>query len=606
YPFLLDMSGSEPGEMALQSSQAVVFPKFDMRFYTSILTSEELKEAITDYCIPTDLHPRLPPMGLTMNKLPSKYIGIYIEQLEQGGCNPTLSLFRVFYKLHWFSFENKTGGRSKKCYKEVTSSLKGWKKKFFLIDRRAIPDAMPWRHIDTNLRDDFPTHYNENDDARLAEFVVPFRPPPRHLLYVCGLNMTYRHPKLAYNIKDKDGNVITMDAFLKLLVWTEPVKSPTQKNLEKPNSKIDAVREKKDQWNLAKAQAKCAEEEGSNAPRKKRRVPKNKEPDRSGSERTLSPTPLHHVASKNVEEPVTIASNDTAGNATNVEREVVDLSGNTRVTTPSAIVNQPSPRPEHHDTHEHTASDAHSFHSSHHGDTEEGIADRRFVPNWGLRDDLRICTFRACKELISYLATPAEEEFLGNLSNVEVISRAYKLLGQCVLSQGELLKRHEQLNHDYVDLCNRINAHLWELDRLRTGLQREMQVERIRSLEETLKPKSRQLVTAEEQVKVLEGEKAALVAELYQAETDRHKLVREFIPDVVKKLHTSVEYQKSLAAPEAKHRELFTMQYSYIHKVADCYRLPVDAPMKVSPDVPPSAPKDRHGASAIDGTGDAA
>ncbi|GKG39705.1 hypothetical protein Tco_0463850, partial [Tanacetum coccineum] len=66
-------------------------------------------------------------------------------------------------------------------FKEVTSSLKGWKKKFFLIDLRAVSDAMPWRHTDTDLRDDFPTHYNENDVARLAKFVVPLRLPPRHL-----------------------------------------------------------------------------------------------------------------------------------------------------------------------------------------------------------------------------------------------------------------------------------------------------------------------------------------------------------------------------------------------------------------------------------------
>ncbi|GKC01695.1 hypothetical protein Tco_0987831 [Tanacetum coccineum] len=83
--FLLFMSGSEPGEMAPESSQAVVLPKFDMHVYTSILTAKELKEAITEYCIPTDLHPRLPPPDLTMNRLPSKYIGIYIEQLEKGG-----------------------------------------------------------------------------------------------------------------------------------------------------------------------------------------------------------------------------------------------------------------------------------------------------------------------------------------------------------------------------------------------------------------------------------------------------------------------------------------------------------------------------------------
>nr|GEY31462.1 transposase (putative), gypsy type [Tanacetum cinerariifolium] len=56
--------------MASESSRAVVMPKFDMHTYTSILTTKELKEVITEYCISTDLHPRLPPLGLTMDKIP--------------------------------------------------------------------------------------------------------------------------------------------------------------------------------------------------------------------------------------------------------------------------------------------------------------------------------------------------------------------------------------------------------------------------------------------------------------------------------------------------------------------------------------------------------
>ncbi|GKF31108.1 hypothetical protein Tco_0100906, partial [Tanacetum coccineum] len=55
------MSGSEPGEMAPKSSQVVVLPKFD-----------ELREAVTEYCILADLHPRLPPPDLIMDKLPSR------------------------------------------------------------------------------------------------------------------------------------------------------------------------------------------------------------------------------------------------------------------------------------------------------------------------------------------------------------------------------------------------------------------------------------------------------------------------------------------------------------------------------------------------------
>ncbi|GJV75067.1 hypothetical protein Tco_1506651 [Tanacetum coccineum] len=70
---------------------------------------------------------------------------------------------------------------------------------------------------------------------------------------------------------------------------------------------------------------------------------------------------------------------------------------------------------------------------------------------WGLHDDLRICSFRACKEMITHLATPAKDEFLGGLTNIEVVQRAYQLLGRCVLLQGELLKCHEKLNIKHVD-----------------------------------------------------------------------------------------------------------------------------------------------------------
>ncbi|GJU53448.1 putative ribonuclease H-like domain-containing protein [Tanacetum coccineum] len=151
--------------------------------------------AVNEYCIPLDLHPRLLPPGMMMNRLLSRYIGLYIEQLEQGGLRVPFSSFFLavirhfsvhFLQLvlmvvdrgHWFSFENKTGCGTKKYLKEVTSSLKGWKKKFFLLDRHAILDAMPWRYGDTDFHDDFLTTYNENDDAHLSEFLVPLRPPP--------------------------------------------------------------------------------------------------------------------------------------------------------------------------------------------------------------------------------------------------------------------------------------------------------------------------------------------------------------------------------------------------------------------------------------------
>ncbi|GKE24177.1 hypothetical protein Tco_1435689, partial [Tanacetum coccineum] len=383
------------------SSKAVVLPKFDMHVYTSVLTSSELKAAIADYLIPVDLHPRLPPPGMTMDRLPSWYIGLYMEQLEQGrlripfssfflavikhfgvhvsqlvpmgvnrailfeircmslGIRPTVSLFRVFYKLckqgHWFSFENKTGRGTRKCFKEVTTSLKSWKKKFFMIDRRAIPDAMPWRHGDTDLHDDFPSNFNQDDVDRLSEFLVPLRPPPRHLLYVCGLTTACRHPELSYYIKDQDKNVVDMDTFLKLPTCTGtlvskgdpipedqrprprvtpplpegstiPELNAFQKSVERPNPKIAAAREKKEKQSLARAEVKRAGAGPTGGSRKKRKVQKQNEPTQSGSEETLSASHPRLTRPEVARQPVVEVVPEVAQGGPHAKKEIVDLS----------------------------------------------------------------------------------------------------------------------------------------------------------------------------------------------------------------------------------------------------------------------------------------
>ncbi|GKB09836.1 hypothetical protein Tco_0843759 [Tanacetum coccineum] len=547
------MSGSEPGEMAPEGSRVVVIPKFDMHIYTSELTSAELKEAIDEYCIPLDLHPRLPHPGMTMNKLPSRYISLYIEQFEQGGLRVPFSSFFLALIRHLGVHVSQLVPMG--VNRDGRRSFSYW----------AIPDVMPWRHSDTDLHDDFPTHFNENDVARLSKFRVPLRPPPRHLLYTCGLTMACRHSDLQYHKKDQDKNVINMDTFLKLLTWTGTVVSkgdpipedqhpkprvipplavgtailaltPFHKNLEKLNPKIAAAREKKDQQNLAKAKAKRAGAGAAGGPKKKRRVQKHAEPTQSGLEGTLSATPIHQTILEATQKPVTIVSEASPC----VEKEVVDLSGNTCVSTPPVMDAQPSPHQEHHDTHEVYSQ------SSHHGSEDE-------------------------PELVSHLATPAEDEFLGALSNVE----------------------------------NRNDAHLLELDRLRLNARRTEQDNQV----------------AEERIRVLEGEKLALLAGLAQAEADRQKLVREFIPVMVKRLHTSVESEDEIAeildgtkdldiegskSWEAKHRELFTKQYPYVQKVVDSYLLPMADLLQVSPDVPTPHPATETPGSATKQTDDIA
>ncbi|GKF32924.1 hypothetical protein Tco_0106124, partial [Tanacetum coccineum] len=67
--------------------------KFDMHVHTSVLTSDEVKNLVAEYAIPLDLHPCVPPSGLTMNRLSVDKIGIYDQYLELSGVRVPFSTF---------------------------------------------------------------------------------------------------------------------------------------------------------------------------------------------------------------------------------------------------------------------------------------------------------------------------------------------------------------------------------------------------------------------------------------------------------------------------------------------------------------------------------
>nr|GEY86141.1 hypothetical protein [Tanacetum cinerariifolium] len=456
-------------EMAPESLQAVVMPKFDMHVYTSELTIKELKEAITEYCIPTNLHPHLLPPDLTMDKLPSKYIRlvpirvnrVILFEISYRSLNikATVSLFRVFYNLckhgYWFLFENKTGGRLKKCFKEVTSSLKGWKKKFFLIDRRAVTDAMPWRN--------FPNNYNEGDAECLAEFIVPLRPPLCHLLYVCRLTTACRHLELSCTIKDPEGKDPNF-------VASSSVKETQSLKTSVPSLMLLCL---------------CSESEG-----------------------TFSITPIR-LASPEHQHADTYLSKknakDTNAAGSRVKTpadDVVNLSNNTHPPTPHVHIFQNEDQGDHGDGQKNVVFfDAHSVHED---DNVETSTAHPFIPEWGLWDDLRICSYWACKELISHMATPTEEEFLSGLSNVELsdmlirqeLNRLRNDLQRDMQSNGGLTKQltlleivHAGCSTKERELMDRLKDMEKERDDGRKTASE--QVEKIKKLEEAIKPKSK-------------------------------------------------------------------------------------------------------------------
>nr|GEX07415.1 hypothetical protein [Tanacetum cinerariifolium] len=176
-----------------QTIDVVALPKFDMSSYESNMSAKDVKSLALCHGIPLDLHPIALTKGWTMDQLSNDMIGL----LNIG---PSVNLFRVFHKVsrkgHWFSFEKIVGkGAGCQIFQETFSRLKGWKKRFFFLDRRAITNAMAWRHHDSDISDFVPEDgFSEQDVQTLAERVIDLRPVPFDLLFQGGLAPTWEFP----------------------------------------------------------------------------------------------------------------------------------------------------------------------------------------------------------------------------------------------------------------------------------------------------------------------------------------------------------------------------------------------------------------------------
>ncbi|GJY90377.1 hypothetical protein Tco_0505573 [Tanacetum coccineum] len=67
--------------------------KNDMKDRICALSKNDLKDLVKTYRIPLDLHPRLPDLGFTMDRLPADAIGFYYEFLRFSGVRVPFSTF---------------------------------------------------------------------------------------------------------------------------------------------------------------------------------------------------------------------------------------------------------------------------------------------------------------------------------------------------------------------------------------------------------------------------------------------------------------------------------------------------------------------------------
>ncbi|GJU24349.1 hypothetical protein Tco_1162970 [Tanacetum coccineum] len=183
-----------------------------MNLYHSRLTQDDLNELIIRYKIPRDLHPRLPSKEFVMSDLPDDAIGVYhcifdFSSVWIPFSSFLLALIKHYKTLckqgHWFSVAKRRAS-SLVCIDDNCSYMKRWKSGFFLIDWRAIPDYMSWRHSDSAINDLKPpaSSFNMEDVRRLSAHVVKLKDMPEGVLVF------------------RDGTLMCIYDFLCLPEWT--------------------------------------------------------------------------------------------------------------------------------------------------------------------------------------------------------------------------------------------------------------------------------------------------------------------------------------------------------------------------------------------------
>nr|GEV66347.1 hypothetical protein [Tanacetum cinerariifolium] len=487
----LNIPGAAPIEPVLEPSS---LPKFDMHLYQSSLTMSHVRYLVKLYGIPEELHSLIASAGMTMNALSPGAIGLYVHHFQQGGLRvpfssfflkvvehfcvhisqlaplgvnhviffemycrslditPIVPLFRVFYKLckqsNWFSFQNRAGMDCKPYLKDALTSLKKWKDKFFLVDRRAATIVMAWRHHDSSVANPFPRHseYNTLDHAGRT-FSIKVSKGKGNILV---LSVVYLSTYLS--IYSLFFVVITMAEFLRLpnfkgckvtagsllLPGTARVThlAPPAGRLEDiPSKTADMVvaeilcqkvlddKEKKKRKTEGKivAQAPAANIQAE--------ATVNKAARREGPRKKRQVEPLEALANEeHASPPLSFGSMNTLKDQTDehaapprvffASKPVVDKGVQDNVDASHAVEG--------------------------HGDNEDGLSElqthpspaqpsgyyaRRFgnlpfTPQWGLTDSSRMDNSRECQDMMANLFTPADEEFLTRVSEMSQPSDA--------------------------------------------------------------------------------------------------------------------------------------------------------------------------------------
>ncbi|MFS8017343.1 hypothetical protein Hanom_Chr15g01379261 [Helianthus anomalus] len=166
------------------------------------LNKNDLKWYVEQYAIPASLNPIIPKKDTPIYPFVPGKIGVYTRMFDY--CNYRLPLTKflvevlLFHEVH-LSQMNPFGQVRKInacCYTWITSSLKDWKDRFFLVDDRCIPSEMTWRLKRSRLLDPLPKDFafDKKLYAALIREARCVEKYPEHILVMGRISTIWSEP----------------------------------------------------------------------------------------------------------------------------------------------------------------------------------------------------------------------------------------------------------------------------------------------------------------------------------------------------------------------------------------------------------------------------
>nr|GEU91095.1 hypothetical protein [Tanacetum cinerariifolium] len=514
FPFFLHhmSSGSQnPGD--------VVVSKFDMHVYTSVLTSDEVKNIVAEYATPLDLHPCVPP---SMNRLSvDKIDAMPWRNQDSSVADPA-----------------PTGVRAEDILRLCEN----------VIDLRPVHPAMLyavgltiWKHVGHHL-------VFKDSEGTVATSMSQFLKFP-----------------MVGGVCVGKGTALTANKVIPQHTTPPfPFRKAKARAVRKRAATARASQRTKKKTSPLSFALSDFEADESN---------------RSGSDTHHSASPLNTII-PNEAELVTGGDGLILKSVNQAEEDTDQPLNNVEDTTKvNSLLSEHSPyfqhsNPSDEDTHNVRSKPAYTHASGSTGHRPltffvAGSSLRRdvglpepFVSAWNLTTHSILNDAESYQDMMINLATLAVRSQQSRLSDYKALQRSWFELGCGALAQIDILQWYEALNEDYGELFESYRSCRGVFDRKEADLTEKLAAmekarddlldkdqereERIKQLEADLASKTSSLIESEVVVNTLKGDLECLTVDLNQAKIVRHNYVRQLLSTVVQRLLSSGEYKKSL------------------------------------------------------------